>query len=267
VNVVYTVILDAWDYLRPPEVVDPKARYICYTNHQMPACPPWEFQPAYCPFDSGARNSRLPKILPDLHFRADYSVYHDANFTLKRSPEYLVERYLAPKKREMAMFVHPARTNVEQEAGEIIAHPEWFPNVDMSSVYNQVERWKEVGRPEGLWAAGMIIRKHTPDVAAFNRLWWREFMAGSPRDQLSLPVARHLAGMKIEDIHGNIIGGDNDLMGFHWHAAWKDKEDNPAREKRLRPYVERMEELKRLCNPGMTLTDCVIRYNTESGAK
>lgn len=245
--VVYTVILAGHDYLRAPEVIDPAARYIAFVDQPTPACHPWELQPAYTPFPSAARNSRLPKILPDLHFEAEYSVYHDANFTLKRSPEYLIERYLLPKNRELAMFVHPARITVYEESQEIMKHPEWFPNIDMRDVANQADRWLKVGSPAGLWAAGMIIRKHTPDVAAFNRVWWREFMAGSPRDQLALPIARHLSGMKIEDIQGNIIGGDNDLLAFHWHAAWKDKEDNPRMAKRLAPYQARRAALEAVC--------------------
>jgi hypothetical protein len=257
--VVYTVILNAWDYLRPPEVIDPGARYLAFVDQPLPPCPPWEQQPAYAPFESVARNSRLPKLLPHLHFDATYSVYHDANFALKRSPEYLIERYLRPKGREIAMFIHPARKTVEQEANEILKHPEWFPHVDMDAVRGQVTRWKHIGAPIGLWAAGMIIRKHTEDIAAFNLMWWQEFMRGCTRDQLALPIARHFAGTQIEDIDGNITGGNNDLMAFHWHAAWKDKEDNPARaaayaEWKLRESPplqpidrERLAKLERVC--------------------
>ncbi len=246
-NVVYTVILNAWDYLRPPEVIDPAARYICFIDHPMPRVTPWEFLPAYTPFPSASRNSRLPKIVPDLHFEADYSIYHDANFALRRSPEYLIERYLNPKQREMAMFIHPCRKTVEEEAAEILKHPEWFPNENMDKVRDQVERWRESGAPQGLWAAGMIIRKHTPDVAAFNRSWWREYMLGSSRDQLALPIARHFSGMKIEDIEGNILGPDNSLLAFNWHAAWKDKGDNPVLAKRLAPHLERRAALAAMC--------------------
>lgn len=224
--VVYTVILNRHDYLRPPEVVDPEARYLCFVDEQYPPRQPWEQVPAALLFDSAARNSRLPKLLPHLHFDADYSVYHDANFCLKRSPQYLIERYLEPKQRELAMFVHPCRKTVEQEANEILAHPEWFPKENMDTVRGQVTRWKHAGAPEGLWAAGMILRKHTPDVAAFNVMWWHEFVRGSGRDQLALPTARHFAGLRIEDIEGNISGGDNDLMAFHWHGAWEKKGDN-----------------------------------------
>jgi hypothetical protein len=244
-SVIYTSIIGGKDYLRPPEVVDPDARYLAFVDRPMKRCPPWEFVPAYLPFVSASRNSRLPKLLPHLHFEAKYSIYHDGNFTLKRSVEYLVERYLRPKNRELAMFVHPARQNVEQEAGEILAHPGWFPGMDMESVQRQVERWRQSGSPTGLWAAGMIIRKHSEDVAAFNRLWWQEYSNGSPRDQLALPLARHFSGMKIEDIEGSIHS--NDLIGYHWHSDWLDSDDNPARAASHAPYRERRKELARLC--------------------
>lgn len=244
--VIYTSIVNGKDYLRPPETIDPDARYLAFVDRPMKRCAPWEFLPAFLPFTSGSRNSRLPKILPHLHFDAEYSVYHDGNFTLKRSVEYLITRYLAPKKRDVAMFVHPARQNVGQEAAEISAHPEWFPGMDMGLVDRQMRRWMAAGAPTGLWAAGMIIRKHTADVAAFNKLWWQEYFNGSPRDQLALPLARHLSGMRIEDIEGNIHS--NDLIGYHWHGAdWLDKEDNPARAAGQARYRERREELARLC--------------------
>ncbi len=246
-NVVFTVILNGKDYLRPPEVVDPDARYLAFVDRPMERCPPWEFMPAFLPFPNGSRNSRLPKLLPNLHFDAEYSVYHDGNLTLKRSVDYLVERYLRPKNREIAMFVHPARQTVEQEGVEIMRHPEWFPGMDMQTVCDQLIRWRQVGQPQGLWAAGLIIRKHTEDVSAFNRMWWNEYINGSPRDQLALPLARHFSGMKIEDIEGNVH--NNDLIGYHWHGAsdWLDKDDNPRLAKRAAPYLQRRFELSALC--------------------
>src|SRR4026208_505614 len=99
---VYTVVLGGWDYLRPPEMIDPDARYLAFVDQPMPPCYPWEQVPAYTPFAKHSRNSRLPKIVPHLHFEAEYSIYHDANFCLKRSPEYLIDRYLRPKEREIA---------------------------------------------------------------------------------------------------------------------------------------------------------------------
>lgn len=220
-TIAYTVILSGWDHLRPPEVVEPGVRYICYTDQPADPVPPWEFQPAFVPFSSASRNSRLPKILPHLHFEADYSIYHDANFTLKMEPSRLVVLLAGA---DIAMLAHPERSRVDEEADVIMGSPDDFPTVDMDDVRAQVTRWKHAGAPLGLWAAGLIIRRHTESVERFNELWWGEYIGGSSRDQLALPSAMDRAGIEIQTLRANIF--ENPWIQFHWHAAWKHRPEN-----------------------------------------
>jgi hypothetical protein len=233
--IVYTCILNNWDHLRTPAVVDPNARYICFTDQPMPKVDPWEFLPAYLPYQQMARNSRLPKILPHLHFEAEYSVYHDGNFALRQEPAALIDRYLGA--RDIALFKHPCRKSVKQETDVLLG--EKIGN--SAEVVVQYERWKDLGEPEGLWCGGMIIRRHTEAVQQFNQAWWAEFMAGSTRDQMALPVAKHLTRIDVTTIDGDVY--DNDLMAYHWHAAWKHKGDNPIMELRRKDYIDRRKRL------------------------
>lgn len=242
--IAYTVILGGWDYLRRPAVIDEDARYYCFTDTPIPPCPPWEFQPAYTPFASHSRNSRLPKILSHLHFDAEYSIYHDANFVLTKKPSSLVRNYL--RDHDIAMFRHPCRGDVEREANCILDQPrEEFPNVDPQKLRDQVTRWKHQGAPDGLWAGGLILRRHTDQVADFNFLWWREFMAGCTRDQIALPMAVDRAGIEINTIVGDVY--NNPLMAFHYHSAWRDKGDNPRMAELYRPYLDRKMRLEEIC--------------------
>lgn len=241
--VVYTVNLNHWDVLRPPQwrMLAPESgglnriQHICYTDQPGPTCEPWRIEPAYQPFQQASRNSRIPKILPHLHFRADYSIYHDANFTLKMAPEELIDRYLGA--RDIALFRHPCRQNVCQEGAVLLKERIGDP----TEVQKQLERWEQVGSPHGLWCGGLIIRRHTPAVAALNEAWWREFAWGSTRDQMSLPIARELTRTSISTIDGDVY--NNDLMAFHWHTAWVDKGDNPLQEMKRREFVERRKRL------------------------
>lgn len=241
-NVVYTVILNAWDYLRPPEVIDPEARYICFTDQPIDRVDPWEIQPAYLPFPSMSRNSRLPKILPHLHFDAEYSVYHDANFSLKVTPCDLIGLLNGA---DIAMLKHPQRERVDEEAEVILGSPDEFPTVDMDAVRAQVTRWKHAGAPTGLWAAGLIIRRHADAVERFNELWWREYISGSSRDQLALPSARYHAEIEIQTLTENIF--QNPLMSFHWHAAWKNKPGNQMYATRAAKLEWRRKRLQEIC--------------------
>lgn len=43
----------------------------------------------------------------------------------------------------------------------------------------------------GLWACGIIYRRHTPEAEAFSRHWWNEFKIWPYRDQPSFAVASY----------------------------------------------------------------------------
>ncbi len=239
--VVYTCILDHWDYLRAPRpsaLKDSKARFVCYTDRAGPHVEPWEFAPAFTPLAQAGRNARLVKILPHLHFQADYSIYHDGNFELRQTPEYLIDRYLGAN--DVAMFKHPCRTNVGQE-GDVCINEKIG---DAGEVAAQIAEWKRRGSPDGLWCGGLIIRRHTDAVAAFNETWWLEFAAGCTRDQLALPMAKALSPIALTTIEGDVF--NNHLIAHNYHSAWVDKGDNPREALRVKPYQERRRRLENL---------------------
>ncbi len=241
--VVCTAVLGVFDYLRSPEVIEPGVRYICFADQPIAPCAPWEIQPAATFLASAARNSRMPKILPHLHFDADYSIWHDANFCLKRKPNLLIDMYLW--QRDVAMFAHPCRDTVEREANVLLEKPAEFPGVDMDAVRSQVTRWKHAGAPDGLWCGGLIIRRHNLATQAFNERWWQEYAQGCSRDQLALPMARAFCGTEIETIPGDVY--NNPIMAFHWHAAWRDKAENRPYQTVEAEYRMRRDRLKEIC--------------------
>ena len=241
VIVVCTAILQDWDFLRP-EATKPEdgVRYVCYSDRTLEPVAGWEIQPAFTPHGmSASRASRLPKILPHLHFQADYSIWHDANFVLRADPLTLIAAYL--NNAHIAMFAHPCRKHVGEEVAVLLR--EKIGNA--SEVLQQQTDWLNMGAPCGLWAGGLIIRRHTKDVAAFNEQWWHYFRRGSSRDQLALPMAQAKTGIAIETIPGDIY--TSPLMGFHWHAAWRDKGDNASHHTMEAEYQMRRKRLEELC--------------------
>ena len=52
-------------------------------------------------------------------------------------------------------------------------------------------------------------------------------------------------GIEIETIPGIIY--DSQLMGFHWHAAWRIKADNARYETGVAEYQMRRRRLEELC--------------------
>lgn len=240
---VYTCILNQWDHLRPPDVAFGDANFICYTNRHVDPCYPWEFQPAYELTGNPARDSRLPKMLPHLHFDAEYSIWHDGNFTLRMDPWQVIEQTIVTTGADLAFFAHPCRHNVAEECDTLLN--EKIGNA--SEVMEQRTRWKHHGSPEGLWAGGFIVRRHCAAVSEFNIAWWTEFFGGSTRDQLALPLAVQKISTYggLHTIAGNVY--DNPYIAMHWHAAWKHKAENLPFQERAAVIEARREILRNLC--------------------
>jgi hypothetical protein len=223
--VVYTSILNGWDNLHAPSAEALRAssaRYICFTNvpHLAPV-PPWEFRPAYVPYNDPARCSRLPKIMPHLFFDADYSIWHDGNFALSRRPEDIIAQTLGVA--NIAAHVHPARDCVYAEGQTCINEKIGDPKeIERQLLYYRLKK-----HPEhfGLWACGMLARRHSPHMAVFNERWWADYREGCARDQISFPYALRAQGdgFRIHTIREPIWGSP--LMAFYWHNAWQTKQE------------------------------------------
>jgi hypothetical protein len=221
---VYTVLLNDYDVLRPPAVVEPGVEYVCFSD-EFYDVPPWRIVPAPRVFGT-AKDSRIPKILSHLFIESEFSIYHDASLRMLVEPSQLV--YGDLKDADLALYRHPCRTNVCDEM-ECCKREGIGYSAEMET---QVERYKAFG-VDGLYAGGFQIRRNTYATQRFNEIWWREYHNGCRRDQIALPWAIYES-----DVSRNVI--DADIMGdkrfeITWHAQF-DHRDNaafaPAREKR-----------------------------------
>jgi hypothetical protein len=157
---------------------------------------------------------------------AEYSIYHDANFTLNTPPEQIISLLLG--NHDWAAHKHPARTCIYQEADVILHHPDmegWRAQKPARAlaVREEIDRYRSDGYPQnaGLWANGMIVRRHTPAVNRLNERWWKLYSSGGERDQLSFPVARRAEGVEVNTIDEQIT--ISPYLNFFFHSAWKDK--------------------------------------------
>lgn len=229
---VFTSLVDGFDNLHPPACPpDADVRYFCFTNiPNLPRVYPWEYRPIYN-VGSASKNSRVPKILPHRMLPADatYSIYHDGNFQLRQDPHKIIDTLL--KDHDWAAYKHPARNCIYEEA-EIIMRD--CPLVPKNAVQEEISRYRTDGvlAGGGLWANGFLVRRHTPEVAQLNEAWWKLYMAGCGRDQLSFSVVRKEIDFRINTINGNVYASEYVL--FRFHAAFKARDDNsdffPARD-------------------------------------
>jgi hypothetical protein len=236
---VYTVILGGYDNLRTPRVYEAGVKYVCVTDEPL-SCAPWEIRPAWLPYESLSRNSRIPKILAHLQFDSEYTIYHDGHFALNAMPSQLVDHLLADA--DIAMYRHPCRQSVYEEQ-QICERECIGAGPEMTA---QINRYRDIGLGSGLWAGGFIARRNTEQVVRFNETWWDEYIHGCTRDQIALPAAQLSTGIKINTIDADILM-DSKRLVLCMHADWINMGDNgqfvEARQKRQR----QTERLRTLC--------------------
>ncbi len=152
----------------------------------------WRQKKAYDRFQSPRRNSRAPKILAHQFLDTDYSLWIDGNISLKVSMPELVETYL--KDHDIALFRHGARDCLYDEAK--VCAVGGLDNEE--TIIEQVVKYEKegFGKHRGMGEGMFILRRHTPQVEAFNNYWWSEHCRHSVRDQISMPFAFDKAGIE-----------------------------------------------------------------------
>ena len=164
-----------------------------------------------------ARSSRHPKLCPHLYLE-DYeeSLYIDNSITLLAPPETLLARYLAPAVAEGVEFVclaHSHRQSVLDEFRRVEEVQYDYPNV----LHRQREQYLNDGydltiRP--IWG-GLLMRRHSPAVAAHGDAWWSEVTLHSRRDQLSFTICAQKLALRYR-----ALPLSNRLTPFHrWRGA------------------------------------------------
>lgn len=154
----------------------------------------------YDKFKDPVMNAKIYKIMPHQFLDCDISVWMDGNIFLNVSTEHIVKEFL--KDADIAIHRHPDRDDVYDECdiaikykndadGKIKEHKEYLKNINYP-------------RHDGLYNGGVIIRRHTPIIEAFNNAWWSEICKHSSRDQISLPtVLKNFSNLKINIIEGS----------------------------------------------------------------
>ena len=174
----------------------------------------WKVKPPFKLFEDSNRNAKIPKVLSH-KFSGEYSLWIDGNIEILVDPTTLVEKYLDGF--DICFFNHPLRhcayseldllKNGGYDSGELM---------DRQMSYYAKENYP---RENGLQAGSVILRRHTPQVVAFNNMWWSEITTGSRRDQLSLDYCLWKTGLKPNHFPGyhQAQYGGSDLFVSHNH--------------------------------------------------
>lgn len=200
---IITAITDGYDTLKPvlPQTgVD--VEWICVTDGEpLPdseAAAGWTMvcQPRHGRHAS--REAKRPKLRPWEYTSAPASIWVDASFRVV-SDRFAADvlAYADP----IAQFPHPWRDCLYEEA----AHSAPLPKYAGEPIIEQGAHYRAAGHPEhwGLWAAGVIARRHTREVCALGDVWGREIHAWSFQDQISEPYALRAVGLRPASLPGS----------------------------------------------------------------
>lgn len=179
----------------PQSAVD--VEWICVTDDPDIEADGWtvvyEPQPGVHP----NRAAKRPKFLPWEYTVADASVWIDASFRVA-SDRFVVDALSLAD--PIAQFVHPWRDCIYDEMTASIGLRKYFGE----PIEAQVEQYRSSGHPEhwGLWATGVIARRHTDRVRTLGLQWLSQVNAWSFQDQISHPRVLREAGLRPSPLPG-----------------------------------------------------------------
>jgi Protein of unknown function (DUF616)/Glycosyl transferase family 2 len=190
--VIYTAIFGGYDVLRDPEERVPGVQYVCFTDNPRLRSDSWIIRYRR-PSGNPLMQSKACKILAHETLDCDYSLWIDGRSTL-----HCLNGAFDRLRSDLGLRRHPSRDCIYDEA----EHCKRQRRGDPRLIDTSVARYRAGGHPErhGLWLGGVLLRRHTPAIAEFNRQWWREVSTGSSRDQISLPVVLRRLGLAFDEL-------------------------------------------------------------------
>jgi hypothetical protein len=200
---VYTAISGKFDKLILPTKTK-TANYVAFTDQKSEE---WVTKRPYGNFNDKRRNSRIQKIMPHLYLDTEYSIYLDGNIELLVEPQVLIDEFL--KDKDVAAFKHPGWNDIYSE-GEAIVR---LGKDTKENIVEQIKEYSKQGvKPDGGHCeCGVIIRRHTKEVARMNEKWWAEYCRYGVRDQMSFTKAFPIE--KVNQIESK--------QGVHTHKYFK----------------------------------------------
>jgi hypothetical protein len=147
------------------------------------------------------RAAKHPKYEPWKYAEPPVSLWVDASFRIV-SERFAVEATAELTDDEpIAQFAHPWRNCLYAEAKESAGLAKYAGE----PVPEQADHYSELGHPEGwgLWATGVIARRHTDAVRELGARWLAETYEWSFQDQISQPYALRETGLRPQALPGN----------------------------------------------------------------
>lgn len=195
---IISAVYDGYDTVKPVLAqAGVEVDWVLVTDHDLADARGWRVVVEPQPDVPPNRAAKAPKFEPWKYTDAPASIWIDASFRVT-SPDFVAEALAYAK--PIAQFEHPWRDCLFAEAVEIAALGK-----DPEGVAAwQTARYRDAGHPVGwgLWASGVIARRHTASVKRMGAAWAHEVAAGSARDQVSQPFVLREAKLRPASLPG-----------------------------------------------------------------
>ena len=180
-----TGIFGGYDTLKP---LDPSLEIdeaICVTDDPKLTAEGWRTvveEPRGRPIIQAKR----PKMMPWLYTDHEFSMWIDGAMQLVSTPP--IQE--ATKATGLAAFTHHHGRKHWADEAEFSAGLARYAHLPFS---RQVRLYKSLGVGPGLWACGILLRRHTEMVRVHGETWLSEVLNWGEQDQISFPYACHFS--------------------------------------------------------------------------
>lgn len=229
---VYTCVTGGYDRIKPVSVRTEGVDYICFSDSAEGVPSSWQWRRAPSSSMGPKDVNRFVKmhphsLLPDY----DLTIYIDGSIEVVGDLGPLLQAASSSNALVFA-YEHFERDCIFQEAAVCAHHSyDWI-----WTIARQMRRYRSEGFAEnqGLFEAGVLIRKRVAKVDDLMNEWWDEYRRGAKRDQLSLPVVAWRHRVELTSL------GKSDPRFIHRYFVFH---DHPARRRvsvTVRRYVNRL---------------------------
>jgi|GEM_PF-1636428 len=193
-TLIYSVVTNNYDSIKPVKKYEGFDFWL-FTDQDNLKVEGWETK-VLAKGENPIKQQRLLKInsvenTPDY----DVTIYMDGNMELIQNPKLFLDKFY---KGGFLTCQHPKRSSLKEEGKEILRKKKDMPeNIEKTLEFAQKQGYKDDG---GLFETMVLVRDKSPDVKDLEEKWAEILSEYSHRDQLSLPIASFVSGVKIHTL-------------------------------------------------------------------
>lgn len=217
--IVYTVNIGGYESVKEPIFIDPTVEYLLFTDNKDLVSKHWKIIQLTDKVDDPRRTSRLPKILAHKYLpEHDVSVYVDSSLEIK-TPDVRKMISECMDGRDIALYKHYKRKCVYDEI-EFVMNSTDRVVANKDLCFAALKKYEDINYPRGngLFENAFIFRRNTEKNRKLNNLWWKEYMAGTERDQFTFMYALEVEGVRPNPIKIGKQFRINPYVNFHKHV-------------------------------------------------